>query len=101
MRAIFASVAVVFLFVLAGCAGTTHEAVKPADDVSPTGRTIRLKIHVEDLFNTTIYPSSTGSPGLRANLWGFCVEPVDPNDEVSVKAIEYWTPLDGDAPNLK
>lgn len=86
--------------VLAGCASTSGP-VDPAGDVKPTGRTIRLKASVEDLFNTQLYPGEGGSAGLKANLWAFCIEPLDPNDKISADAIEYYTMLPNDAPDLK
>src|SRR5207244_4171804 len=39
-------------------------------------------------------------PGLKANLWAFCAEPVDPSDQYSAAAVEAFTPLPGDAPHL-
>ncbi|MEA3204180.1 MAG: hypothetical protein QOI63_1860 [Thermoplasmata archaeon] len=77
---------------LAGCSGSG--AYDPNGSVKETGRTVHLKMTVVDLLNTTVYP------GLNANLWAFCAEPVDPSDTYSAAAIGYFTPLPGDAPSL-
>ncbi|HEX2066752.1 MAG TPA: multicopper oxidase domain-containing protein [Candidatus Thermoplasmatota archaeon] len=78
---------------LAGCA-SSGGAYDPTTEVKETGRTVHLKMTVVDLLNTTVYP------GLNANLWAFCAEPVDPSDAYSAAAVSHFTPLDGDAPQL-
>lgn len=94
------AVAVAAALVFAGCTSGSG-LVDPAKDVKPTGRTIRLKASVEDYFGTQLYPGQGGSDGLRANLWAFCFAPLDANDEVSANAIEHWSKLENDGPELR
>ncbi|MEA3142705.1 MAG: hypothetical protein QOG31_29 [Thermoplasmata archaeon] len=95
MRRSFAPLALALLAAtaLAGCSSSSG-AYDPNAPVKETGRTVHLKMTVVDLLNTTVYP------GMNANLWAFCAEPVDPSDAYSAAAISYFTPLPGDAPNL-
>jgi FtsP/CotA-like multicopper oxidase with cupredoxin domain len=80
---------------LAGCSSPSDGVgFDPAASVPETGKTVHLKMTVVDLLNTTVYP------GLNANLWAFCAEPVDPSDTYSAAAISYFTPLPHDAPGL-
>lgn len=88
-----AALALLAATALAGCSGSSA-SYDPTAAVKETGRTIHLKMSVVDLLNTTVYP------GLNANLWAFCAEPVDPDDAASAAAITHFTPLPGDAPTL-
>ena len=90
---------------LAGCSGSVPGGFDPTAPVRETGNTIRLKMQVVDLFETELYPGpqtgeDTFAPGLKANLWAFCVEPLDANDAYSKAAISYFDPLPNDAPKL-
>jgi FtsP/CotA-like multicopper oxidase with cupredoxin domain len=76
---------------LAGCSSAAFD---PAADVSPTDKTVHLKMKVVDLFDTEVYP------GLNANLWAFCVAPFDASDTYSAAAISYYAPLPTDGPKL-
>jgi FtsP/CotA-like multicopper oxidase with cupredoxin domain len=67
---------------LAGCAANSG-IEEPGENVKETGNTVHLRMWVVDLEQADIYP------GLRANLWAFCAEPANPNDEYSRNAIEY------------
>ncbi len=71
---------------LAGCLGGGDWDFEPGTDYKPTGKTVHLRMWVEDMVQSDIYP------GLQANLWAFCAEPADPNDEYSAAAIEYREP---------
>jgi manganese oxidase len=73
--------------VLAGCMQE-----KPYDPLAykETGRKVELNISVQDLYETPLYP------GLLANLWAFCVSPVDPNDAYSRNAIRYFDTIPGE-----
>ncbi|HUR61573.1 MAG TPA: multicopper oxidase domain-containing protein [Candidatus Thermoplasmatota archaeon] len=77
---------------LAGCSSSSD--FDPAADVKETGRTVELSMKVVDLFDTEVYP------GLKANLWAFCVTPFDPGDAYSAAAISYFSPLPTDGPKL-
>lgn len=74
---------------LAGCVDSSDSVdfdFKPGANFTPTGKTVHIKMWVEDLVKSEIYP------GFEANLWAYCAEPADPNDEYSAKAIEYRNP---------
>lgn len=92
---LLAALATLAALVLSGCSGTSADPYDPLAEVAPTGRTIHLKMSVEDLLDHQLYP------GLQANLWAFCAEPVDPSDTASAAAIEYFPPLETDAPHLR
>lgn len=85
------AVAVTASLATAGCfgGGTTF---KPGEGFKETGRTVHLKASVIDLAGQELYP------GLKTNLWAFCVEALDPRDSYSVDAVEYRTPLANDRP---
>ncbi len=71
---------------LAGCIGATTSNgsdFEPGTGWEPTGNTVHLRMWVEDLTQTPVYP------GFNANLWAFCAEAADPNDAYSAAAIEY------------
>ncbi|MEA3191580.1 MAG: hypothetical protein QOD77_2162 [Thermoplasmata archaeon] len=89
-----AALATLAALVLSGCTSSAVDPYDPLARVAETGRTIHLKASVEDLLDHQLYP------GLQANLWAFCIEPVDPNDQVSAAAIEYFPALPTDAPLL-
>ncbi len=82
---------------LSGCFGfnpaTGGFDFAPATDFEPTDNTVHLKASVVDWTFHEIYP------GFMANLWAFCMEAADPEDEYSVNAIEYWNPQDSDGIN--
>lgn len=84
------SVSLVALLVpLAGCLGGDGDAwrdFKPGEGFNETGRTVHLRMWVEDLVKADIYP------GFKANLWAFCAEPANPDDAYSAAAIEYREP---------
>jgi FtsP/CotA-like multicopper oxidase with cupredoxin domain len=87
----FLALAVLAATALAGCSSGTFD---PAAEVTPTGKTVHLAMKVVDLFDQEVYP------GLKANLWAFCVTPFDEGDSYSAAAIGYYTPLETDAPHL-
>ncbi|MGB0652140.1 MAG: multicopper oxidase domain-containing protein [Thermoplasmatota archaeon] len=71
-------------FSLAGCLGGDEGFdFKPGEGFKETGREVKLRMWVEDLIEMEVYP------GFKANLWAFCAEAKDPNDQYSVDAIEY------------
>ncbi len=72
-----------FAVPLAGCFGSDGFDFEPGMGFKETGRTVHLRMWVEDLVDVPIYP------GFNANLWAFCAAAKDPNDAYSVAAIEY------------
>lgn len=68
---------------LAGCLGGEY---RPGEDFKETGNTVHLRATVKDMLESDLYP------GLEANLWAFCFEPADPDDDYSAAAIEYRAP---------
>ncbi|MEK6985600.1 MAG: multicopper oxidase domain-containing protein [Candidatus Thermoplasmatota archaeon] len=90
------AVALLTAAAFAGCASnsTFDPLYDPLADVKETGNTIHLKMKVVDLFETQLYPN------MEANMWAFCVEPFSETDEYTRNAIEYFTPLETDAPLL-
>jgi len=79
---------------ISGCT-TSASSYDPNTPVKETGKTVHLNISVVDLYDTEVYP------GFNANLWAFCVTPVNPDDAYSAAAIHYYDPLPTDAPNLR
>lgn len=86
-----AATALLAATLLAGCTGGAYD---PYAEVPLTGKTVHLVMKVVDLFDHEVYP------GLKANLWAFCVTPFDDSDAYSKAAISYFTPLETDAPHL-
>src|SRR5688572_4921624 len=84
--------AVVCALPLSGCLGFGGDGFdfEPGTKFKETGRTVHLKATVVDL------PGTEPVPGMKANLWAFCFEAVDPNDAYSVNAIQKFTPLGSD-----
>lgn len=81
------------LLPLSGClgfGGGDGFDFEPGTKFKATGRTVHLKATVVDLVGQEVVP------GLKANLWAFCFQAVDPNDSYSVNAIENYKPLDTD-----
>ncbi len=72
-----------FAVPLSGCFGSSGFDFEPGTGFKETGRTVHLRMWVEDLVEVPVYP------GFNANLWAFCAEAKDPNDDYSVAAIEY------------
>ena len=75
------------LFVtLSGCFGFTSGGndFEPGEDYKPTGKTVKLRSTVLDLLDKPVYP------GLNVNAWAFCFKAMDPNDQYSVDAVEYF-----------
>ena len=74
------------LFVtLSGCFGFSSENdFEPGEDYKPTGKTIKLRSTVLDLLDKPVYP------GLNVNAWAFCFKALDPEDQYSVDAVEYF-----------
>lgn len=73
---------------LAGCFGgdDAYAGFEPGKGYEPTGQTVHIRMWVEDMVKSDIYP------GFKANLWAFCAEAADPNDEYSANAIEWREP---------
>ncbi len=67
---------------LAGCFGGSGFNFEPGAGFTETGRTVHLRMWVEDLVDVPVYP------GFNANLWAFCAEAKDPNDAYSAAAVE-------------
>lgn len=72
---------------LSGCLGGDggYDYV-PGEGFEETGNTVHLRMWVEDMVQADIYP------GFKANLWAFCAEPANPDDQYSRDAIEYREP---------
>ncbi len=84
-RSIIAISTVALLIPFAGCIGGEWD-FEPGTDYKPTNKTVHIRMWVEDMVKSDIYP------GLQANLWAFCAEAADPNDLYSVNAIEHREP---------
>lgn len=69
---------------VSGCLGGSDGSFEPGTKFKETGNVVRLQATVLDLLSKEIYP------GMKANMWGFCFKPSDPNDEYSRNAIEYY-----------
>jgi FtsP/CotA-like multicopper oxidase with cupredoxin domain len=90
-RALLLATLVLALVPISGCLGGGDEFdFEPGTKFKETGRTVHLRATVVDL------PSQEVVPGLKANLWAFCFQPVDPNDAYSAAAVQKYTPLEGD-----
>jgi FtsP/CotA-like multicopper oxidase with cupredoxin domain len=91
MRALPLAALAVTSLLLSGCFGSGGGFdFEPGTKYKETGRTVHLRATVVDLAGQEV------APGLKANLWAFCFQPVDPNDSYSANAIEKFTPLEGD-----
>ncbi len=85
-RNLLAISAVAIMMPLAGCIGSDWTDFEPGTDYSPTGKTVHIRMWVEDMVKSDIFP------GMQANLWAFCAEPANPDDEYSANAIEHREP---------
>ncbi len=65
----------------------------PGQGWEPTDNHVQLKASVVDWVFHEVFP------GFHANLWAFCVEAADPNDQYSVDAVEYWGEVATDGVN--
>lgn len=81
------TVALLLVAPLAGCFGGGSDGddfdFEPGTDFKPTGKTVHLRMWVEDVIQKEIWP------GYFVNMWAFCAEPLDSADEYSASAIEY------------
>lgn len=71
---------------LAGCFGGDGGSDYVPGEFQETGNTVHIRMWVEDMVQADIYP------GFKANLWAFCAEPANPDDQYSRDAIEYREP---------